>query len=554
MSAIVTGVEKRKVKFFLRKILEALHLRLNIYKLVIVPNQKIALNQLRIIVKNSKPIDKKITGKKIVFNSVDGRYMPHTYLEAGVAKALQIRGNEIKMLICGGAFCKMCAGHFTVKNPYNPWSCKNCINFSKDFYEIIGLPYSTYKDYLVDKEIIKIRDLVNSMSLKECENFVYKSVNVGFHAKTSVERYFVGSTPEKELYNYVLKCELINSLITTDVADKVVINEKPNILVTSHGCYSSWGTFSDYFINKGIRTCVWLTGYKKNTWIFDKHKLPEYFKTYYEVVRKKRALDQDEEKELNNFIIKRMKGEEGDTAFYEFSGQKNNLRKIFNIDKYKKNYFIFPNVPWDRSITFLAGKVAFEDVYKWVSYTIDSFKNQPDLQLIIKIHPAEVSTDRSEKTMLDYINEKYINLPKNINIIPPKTDISPYQLFPLIDVGIVCNGTIGLEMALNNIPVIVTGKVHYYQKGFTYDVSTKKEYSETLLSEISAKKYQQKLAKIYAYFYFIKSFVPKDFVYNNNFLDIGWRIKSFDDFIEGKYKHLDHVCNYILNNGIYQNW
>ena len=201
----------------------------------------------------------------------------------------------------------------------------------------------------------------------------------------------------------------------------------------------------------------------------------------------------------------------------------------------------------------MGAKVAFEDVYKWVSHTIELFKDKPKLQLIIKIHPAEAATGRSEKTMLDYINEKYVKLPGNIRTIPPKTDISPYSLFPLIDVGIVCNGTIGLEMALNNIPVVVTGKVHYYNKGFTYDVSTEEEYSKTLMNDISPLENQQILAKIYAYFYFIKSFIPKDFMYYKNFLDLGWNIKSFDDFAEGKDKHLDHICNYILKDGIYQN-
>jgi capsule polysaccharide export protein KpsC/LpsZ len=227
---------------------------------------------------------------------------------------------------------------------------------------------------------------------------------------------------------------------------------------------------------------------------------------------------------------------------------------MFNINKYEKNYFIFPNVPWDRSIAMLGGKVAFEDVYKWISYTIELFKDKPKLQLIIKIHPAEAATGRSEKTMLDYINEKYPNLPNNIKTIPPKTDIDPYSLFPFIDVGIVCNGTIGLEMSLKNIPVVVTGKVHYTNNGFTHDVSTEKEYSDILMSNISPLKNQQTLAKIYAYFYFIKSFIPRKYLYYKNFLNLGWKINSFDDFAPGKDKHLDHICDYILNDGVYQNW
>ena len=554
MSNFISGVEKRKLKFFLRKILESYHLRLQVYKSLIIPSQNIALHRIRKIAKNSFPLDKEKTGKKIIFNSVAGRYMVHTYHESGIAKALQLRGNDVKMLICGGAFCKMCSGHFTVKNPYNPWDCKNCIDFSKKFFETSKIPYSTYFDYLTKHDIGKINKKVDSIPIKQRENFFYKGVNVGFHAKTSADRYFVGSPPDKDLYENVLRSELINSIITTDVAEKVLSREKPDIIVTSHGCYSSWGNFSDFFINKNINVYVWFSGYKKNTVIFDKHKLPEYFKKYYEDIRKKKPLSDEELKELNKFLNKRVMGEEGDTAFYEFSKNDLDLKKKFDVDKYEKNYFIFPNVPWDRSFALLSGKVAFESVYKWISDTIELFIEKPNLQLIIKIHPAEAATGRSEKTMLDFINEKFETLPDNIRTIPPKTDISPYSLFPLMDVGIVCNGTIGLEMALNNIPVVVTGQVHYFNNGFTYDVSTEEEYFKTLMTDIKPLENQQTLARIYAYFYFVKSFIPRNYLYNRNFLNLGWKVKSFDDFAKDKDKHLDHICDYILNDGVYQNW
>ena len=306
MTKFISGVEKRKLKFFLRKILESYNLRLQVYKSLIIPSQNIAMHHLRKIAKNSNPIDKEKPGKKIIFNSVDGRYMLHTYHEAGIAKALQLRGNDVKMLICGGAFCKMCAGHFTVKKPYTPWDCKNCIYFSKKFFKTSKIPYSTYFDYLTKQDIEKIHKKVDSIPIKQYENFFYKGVNAGFYAKTSADRYFVGSPPDKDLYEYVIRSELINSIITTDVAEKVHLIDKPDILVTSHGCYSSWGNFSDFFINKNVNVYVWFSGYKKNTVIFDKHKLPEYFKKYYEEIREKKPLSDEELQELNKFLNKRV--------------------------------------------------------------------------------------------------------------------------------------------------------------------------------------------------------------------------------------------------------
>ena len=553
MLNFISGVEKRKIKFFIQKIAEKFKLKDHFYKIIIKPSQLIALYKIRKISKNTKEKTSIKNGKKIIFNSIDARYMIHTYTEAGLAKALEMRGHDVKMLICDGIF-KTCVGHYNIKKPPTKWRCENCKKFSKKFYKEANVKFSPYREYISNERIKKIREKVKKLSYKECLEQIYKEVEVGFNAKTSADRYFVGLEPDKKTYEYMLREELVNSIITTDVAEEVVKRDKPDILVTSHGCYSHWGSFSDYFLKNGIKVHVWFTGYKGNTITFDKHLINQQFKSYYESIRNKKALNGNEEKTLDEFLKRRMKGKEGDTAFYEFSNGNKDLEKKFEIEKYDSNYFIFPNVPWDRSILFLDEKVAFKDVYKWISYTIELFKKQKNKQLVIKIHPAESKTNKSEKTMLDYILEKHKKLPNNIKIIPPDTDISPYSFFKMMDVGIVCNGTIGLEMAVQNIPVIVTGNVHYSKKGFTHDVVSPEEYLKKIENNILPLNNQQKLAKIYAYFFFIKSFIPRKFIYYRNFLNLGWDISSFDDLSVGKDKHLDHLCECISTDKLYQDW
>ena len=65
--------------------LEAFHMKLLVYKVIMIPTQEIALHRLRKIMKNSSPPEEKDTGKKVMFISIDARHMPHTYLEGGIA-------------------------------------------------------------------------------------------------------------------------------------------------------------------------------------------------------------------------------------------------------------------------------------------------------------------------------------------------------------------------------------------------------------------------------------------------------------------------------------
>lgn len=531
--------------------LELLHFKMPVFNTAVKLAQDRALTRLRKIEDNSNPtVMDNPNPKKIVFNLVRGMYAAPIYVEAGLAMALKHHGHNVKLLTCDGAL-SACPGYFEISKPPNKWSCNNCKQFSSEFFDIVDLPYLTYAKYVDGYELSITKDRVNMTSIEDCKNFVYKDVNVGVHAITSTQRFFKGANPDKNTHDKVMRSELINAIISTIVAERVVKEEKPDVLVTSHSCYSSWGSFSDYFRNKDIRVCTYGGGYKKNTVIFERDKLDENFKRYYKDVRNKKFLYEKEREELKSFLNKRMRGEKGDTSLYGFSADKiKDIGKLFKITKYDKIHAMFTNVPWD--VSLLNANNAFKDVYEWISYTIKLFEEKPELQLIIKIHPAEKIAE-SASTVLDYLDSNFAHLPENINVIPPDTKISPYSLFPIIDVGIVYNGTIGLEMVLNDIPVVVAGRTHYGEKGFTHEVTTKRGYADILFSDFSSPT-NKNCAEVYAYFYFVKSFIPRNFTYYNNFLDLGWKINTLAEFADGKDKYIDHICDYIINGGIYQNW
>jgi len=554
LSSIISSTDFKKLERFSRKTLEKIGIKNEIYRMLIVPKQKIVLKRLEKLVNKTPELKNPKTkkdGKKIIFHSLDARYMLHTFLEGGISKSLQLRGHNTKMILCGGAL-SMCTTFHRINHPPNEWSCKNCINFSERFYKIVGLNYAVYSDYINSEKYDKISDEIKTLSVDKCKKYVYKHVNVGQHAEISANRFFKGYISSKKLYDEILRKELLNAIKATDVAEKVIEKEKPDILVTSHGCYSSWGSFADYFTQNGIRMCVWATG-EGNTVTIDRHKSDEYFNVYYNNIRKRKELNEKESEELENFLNRRIKGREGQVALYGFSEVKEEkLMKEFDLDKYKKVCAMFPNVPWDAAVT--NANIVFDSVYDWVSTTINIFKKHPSFLLIIKIHPSEVKVMESKKTMEEYILEEFGSLPKNIKIIPADTEISPYSLLSLIDYGIVYNGTIGIEMVLKGTPVIVAGKAHYGNKGFTYDLKSKKGYEKLLFEKNKEVKEKKRKAEVYAYFHFIKKFIPRSFTYNNSFLDIGWNIDSLKDFCPGNDKYLDHICEYILNGGVFENW
>jgi hypothetical protein len=88
--------------------------------------------------------------------------------------------------------------------------------------------------------------------------------------------------------------------------------------------------------------------------------------------------------------------------------------------------------------------------------------------------------------------------------------VNTYDLVEIADLGLVYTTTVGLEMAMAGLPVIVIGQTHYRAKGFTQDPETWEAYFDLLADTIRApKRYrltetQRERAWEYAYRFFFE--------------------------------------------------
>ena len=114
----------------------------------------------------------------------------------------------------------------------------------------------------------------------------------------------------------------------------------------------------------------------------------------------------------------------------------------------------------------------------WLSTTARHLSETRDTQLIVRVHPGELLG--AGHPSLRIIDEVLPELPDNVRVIPPESGINTYDLIELASVGLVYTTTVGLEMVMSGVPVIVAGQTHYRDKGFTYDPKTLGEYVKLL--------------------------------------------------------------------------
>jgi hypothetical protein len=188
----------------------------------------------------------------------------------------------------------------------------------------------------------------------------------------------------------------------------------------------------------------------------------------------------------------------------------------------------------------------------WIFTSIDYFKTRPELQLVIRVHPAEIQGGLpSRQKIHDEIKERYTRVPPNVFIVEPESPLSTYAIMEKCDSVIIYNTKTGIELAAMGIPVIVAGEAWIRNKGFSTDVSSPDEYRRVLdrlpFSErMSADETLR--AKKYAYHFFFRRMIPLEFMEaaggNPPFR---LKLNSLDQLQPGSSRGLDLICDGILN-------
>ncbi len=158
---------------------------------------------------------------------------------------------------------------------------------------------------------------------------------------------------------------------------------------------------------------------------------------------------------------------------------------------------------------------------EWITKTVQFFATRPDVQFVIRIHPGEKIVPQV-KSMGTVVREALPEIPKHFHVIGALDNINTYDLIEIADLGLTYTTTVGVETAMNGIPVISCGRTHYRGRGFTIDPNTWDEYFSTLekvLSDLPAHRLndgQVVTAWNYAYRFFFE--YPRPFP---------WRLVNF---------------------------
>jgi hypothetical protein len=120
---------------------------------------------------------------------------------------------------------------------------------------------------------------------------------------------------------------------------------------------------------------------------------------------------------------------------------------------------------------------------EWLEHAVRFFADRPDAQLVVRVHPGELLG--AGHPSVEIVQASLPELPEHVKVVPPGSKVNTYDLIELAHLGLVYTTTVGMEMAMSGVPVIVAGDAHYRGKGFTLDPDSLEQFISMIKTRLS---------------------------------------------------------------------
>lgn len=469
--------------------------------------------------------------------------------------ALRLQGAQIIPIYCDAiqpTECEYWNGVWMGNQAFKT-KCKGCVRKSQKLWEKNPIPAIKLSKYLQGNEIEEIEKKIECLNEEQWITYVDDGMPFGRWVKDLLlNGNVVGNYKLVPDYHERGLAHLKNLLLLKVAYERVLDDVKPSRVVSNNSYYGMFAILQELCIKKCIPFYSHFEADRQSTWNYAYNDTPgnldfsKPWKKFSQIPLKNIQKDK-----IKNWLKGRNSGK---NMVYDTLVAGKHLIDEFDLSKMdnkKPTALLAGNVVWD--LSSLNTDIVFPDMVSWIVETINWFAHHPEYQLIIRPHPGETfpSVPITEERVETELLKRGVQLPKNVFLLPTRLNMTVYQLFPLIQVGLVYTTTVGLEMAASKIPVITSAKAPYRGFGFTFDPSKKQDYFNILDKILQGKEVinfesQVDLAYKFLLFYHFH------FYTKINIMDYVWattpkiKIKSIEDLLPGNNKCRDYVTESIM--------
>lgn len=404
------------------------------------------------------PVLPEASGRTVLIFSSMGIFADHLVVDTVLAKALERQGARVVVALCDA---QLPACHVSDNYAYafapgasgrerrQKGICSACTAATSSLARDSGLTYATFSQGIAHARSA-------AMGAPRTED-ISDEVNSG------IVRFAASSHPSvlERLPQDVRLRYAEGGAAARDAIDGLLDLHKPDIVIAHHGIYVPQGIVQKAARQREITFYSWHFGYRKSTLIFSRDD------TYHRELTLpldrafEHPLDEPSKERITQYLKSRITGGQDWIHF-------NRTPKSLETGSLTRGYFVaYTSVDWDAALHFPAS--VYRSQFAFVDHLVEIFARMPEHDLVIRVHPAEVTGFHPAALSLeDHLATR--RLPPNVRIVGAKDTTSSYDLAKGAIATIVYNTKLGIELPPVGIPVIVAGDCWIRGKGFSYDV------------------------------------------------------------------------------------
>ena len=493
-----------------------------------------------------------------------GAWQPGTRLDSVLSVALRLRGAQVHAWLCDEALpaCQLTDAYFypdqsrLLRDGPRRDMCRTCFSPALGLFESLQVPVQRIGALLSPEEARSVDEITTGIESSQIPAFMLQGIPIGEHAVSGALRFFARGDLEGEPRGAdILRAYLRSALITFHSIRRALAQNNYRCVVLHHGIYIPQGIIAEVCRQVGVRVVTWHPAYRRNCFTFaegdtyHRRMITEPISNWEDM-----AWSPAHDHALSNYLKSRWQGSQ-DWIHFNPDPQEN-LREIgaaVGFDSAKPSIGLLTTVMWDARLHYPTN--AFGSVQEWVIETIRYFARRPELQLIIRIHPAEVHGRLPARHRIqEEINRAFTQLPGNVFVIPPESPISTYVLMQQCNAALIYATKTGIELTAMGIPVVVAGEAWIRNKGFSLDATSPADYVRILdtlplSSRLDSAAIER--ARKYAFHYFFRKMIPLEFVHQASTRSLAFDISlnGLKSLMPGNSLGLDVICEDILNGG-----
>jgi hypothetical protein len=504
------------------------------------------------------------TAPRVLIATSVGVHAASSIFDSYLGAALTARGARCDVALCD-AVLPACLGadytwypnpdHFAARGSRDDL-CTACLAPAEKLFgaEGLGLKVHRYGNLLIEADRAEARSLAQITSPDAVGGLVLDGIPVGEAALSGALRFFArGELEDGKAQAAILKRYLEAACLALFAMRRLLARGRYDVVIGHHGIYVPQALVADAAREAGVRFVAWNPAYRAGCFIFS------HGETYHRAMLSEPVsawdnieLDESERTRLMRYLTDREKGTQDWIAFHPVDAcPSTNIVEAIGLDPEKPVITLLTSVVWDAQLHYR--QRAFKDQVEWVLKTISHFVGRDDVQLAIRVHPAEMTGSLpSRQPIAAEIDAAFPTLPKNVALIRPDQELSTYALADASDAVIIYATKTGIELSARGIPVIVAGEAWLRGKEIGFDCDDAEDYEQTLASlpfrrRLDAARTAR--AQSYAYHFFFRRMIPMPGLKQARMQGALYEIAplTMETFASGVQASLDCVCQGILD-------